>query len=151
MSKTILGLDLGTNSIGWALVEEAETNHESSKIIKLGVRVIPLTVDEQTNFEKGKPISTNTERTLKRGARRNLQRYKLRRENLIEILINNKIINQDTPLTEIGKNTTHQTLMLRAKSAQDKVDLVDFAKILLAINKKRGYKSSRKSKSSDEV
>jgi CRISPR-associated endonuclease Csn1 len=150
MSKTILGLDLGTNSIGWALVEEAETNHESSKIIKLGVRVIPLTVDEQTNFEKGKPISTNTERTLKRGARRNLQRYKLRRENLIEILISNKIINQDTPLTEIGKNTTHQTLMLRAKSAQDKVDLVDFAKILLAINKKRGYKSSRKSKSSDE-
>ena len=136
MSKTILGLDLGTNSIGWALVEEAETNHESSKIIKLGVRVIPLTVDEQTNFEKGKPISTNTERTLKRGARRNLQRYKLRRENLIEILISNKIINQDTPLTEIGKNT-HQTLMLRAKSAQDKVDLVDFAKIYWLLIKKR--------------
>jgi CRISPR-associated endonuclease Csn1 len=150
MSKTILGLDLGTNSIGWALVEEAENIDESSKIIKLGVRVNPLTVDEQTNFERGKPISTNADRTLKRGARRNLQRYKSRRENLIEILVKNGIITKNTPLTEIGKNTTHQTLMLRAKAAHNKVDLVDFAKVLLTINKKRGYKSSRKSKSSDE-
>src|SRR5690554_2996938 len=117
--KKILGLDLGTNSIGWALIEEAENKNEKSRIIKLGVRVNPLTVDEKTDFEKGRPLSTNAERTLKRGARRNLQRYKLRRENLIEILISNKIINQDTPLTEIGKNTTHQTLMLRAKSAQE--------------------------------
>lgn len=150
MSKTILGLDLGTNSIGWALVEEAENIDESSKIIKLGVRVNPLTVDEQTNFEKGKPISTNADRTLKRGARRNLQRYKLRRENLIEILIKNELITKDTPLTEVGKNTTHQTLMLRSKAAHNKVDLEDFAKVLLTINKKRGYKSSRKSKGSDE-
>jgi len=52
--KKILGLDLGTNSIGWALVNEAENNEEKSSIIKLGVRVNPLTVDEQQNFEKGK-------------------------------------------------------------------------------------------------
>src|SRR5690554_6465582 len=150
MSKTILGLDLGTNSIGWALVKEATDSSQKSEIVKLGVRVNPLTVDEQTNFEKGKPISTNADRTLKRGARRNLQRYKQRRENLIEILIKHGFISGDTPLTEIGKNTTHQTLMLRAKAAHSKVDLQDFAKILLVINKKRGYKSSRKSKGEDE-
>lgn len=44
--KRILGLDLGTNSIGWALVNEAETDEEVSSIIRLGVRVNPLTVDE---------------------------------------------------------------------------------------------------------
>ena len=44
--KKILGLDLGTSSIGWALVNEAETSEEKSSIIKLGVRVNPLTVDE---------------------------------------------------------------------------------------------------------
>ena len=43
--KKILGLDLGTSSIGWALVNEAETSEEKSSIIKLGVRVNPLTVD----------------------------------------------------------------------------------------------------------
>ena len=71
-SKRILGLDLGTNSIGWALVEEDLSNSEKSKIVKLGVRVNPLTVDEKINFEKGRPLSTNADRTLKRSARRNL-------------------------------------------------------------------------------
>jgi len=143
--KRILGLDLGTTSIGWGIVEENE-NREASKIIKLGVRVNPLTTDEKINFEGGKPISTNADRTLKRGARRNLDRYQLRREALIKILIKNEFITADTPLTEIGKNTTHQTLYLRAASAKEKVSLVDLSKILLAINKKRGYKSSRKTK-----
>ncbi len=148
--KKILGLDLGTNSIGWALVNEAENSNEQSKIIKLGVRVNPLTVDEKTNFEKGQPLSTNAERTLKRGARRNLQRYKLRRNELIKTLIEHGFINEKTPLTEIGSNTTYQTLELRAKSAKEKVDLEDLAKIFLAINKKRGYKSSRKAKNEEE-
>ena len=87
--KKILGLDLGTTSIGWALVKEAEIAEEKSSIIKLGVRVNPLTVDEQSNFEKGKAITTNADRTLKRTARRNLQRYKLRRENLLSVLKEN--------------------------------------------------------------
>lgn len=146
--KRILGLDLGTTSIGWALVEESQ-NKLDSKIIKLGVRVNPLSTDEKTDFEKGRPLSINAERTLKRGARRNLQRYKLRRENLIDILIKNGFVTKDTPLTEIGKETTHHTLTLRAKAAKERISLEDFAKVLLNINKKRGYKSSRKSNNED--
>jgi CRISPR-associated endonuclease Csn1 len=142
--KKILGLDLGTTSIGWALVNEAENENETSEIIKLGVRVNPLSVDEKTDFEKGRPLSTNADRTLKRGARRNLQRYKQRRKNLIEILIQGGFISKDTPLTEIGKNTTFQTLKLRAQSASQKINLEDLARVFLALNKKRGYKSSRK-------
>ena len=37
--KRILGLDLGTSSIGWALVDEAEVGEKSS-VVKLGVRII---------------------------------------------------------------------------------------------------------------
>ncbi|MGB3774420.1 MAG: type II CRISPR RNA-guided endonuclease Cas9, partial [Leeuwenhoekiella sp.] len=148
MSK-ILGLDLGTTSIGWALVEESK-NKEESKIIKLGVRVNPLTVDEKINFEGGKPITTNADRTLKRGARRNLDRYQLRRDFLIRELKKQNFIGVETPLTEIGKDTTHQTLSLRSVAAREKVTLENFSKILLAINKKRGYKSSRKSKDEND-
>lgn len=152
-TKTILGLDLGTNSIGWALV--TETRNEKKKlidadIIKLGVRVNPLTSDEQTDFEKGKPLSTNANRTLKRGARRNLQRYKLRREDLIETLLKKNIIDKNSPLTEVGPNSTHQTLRLRAKAASEKIELEEFARVLLTINKKRGYKSNRKTKTEEE-
>lgn len=148
--KKILGLDLGVGSIGWALVNEAENNEEKSSIIKLGVRVNPLTVDELTNFEKGKSITTNAERTLKRSARRNLQRYKLRRENLLEVLKDNNIISDTSLLTEQGNYTTFQTYRLRSKAVADKISLDEFARVLFMINKKRGYKSSRKAKPTDE-
>lgn len=148
--KKILGLDLGTTSIGWALVNEAENENEKSSIVKLGVRVNPLTVDEQQNFEKGKSITTNADRTLKRSMRRNLQRYKLRRENLIEILKEHNFICDDTILSENGNFTTFETYKLRAKAATEEVSLEQFARILLMINKKRGYKSSRKAKGTED-
>ncbi len=147
--KKILGLDLGTTSIGWAYVLEGE-NQSESEIKQIGVRVNPLTVDEQTNFEKGKPLSTNADRTLKRGARRTLDRYQLRRENLIGVLTKANIINTATKLNEDGKQTTFQTWELRAKAAKECIELNEFARVLLAINKKRGYKSSRKAKNEDD-
>lgn len=66
--RKILGLDLGTTSIGWALVNEADNDNESSSIIRLGVRVNSLTVDEKSNFEKGKAITTNSDRQQRHGA-----------------------------------------------------------------------------------
>lgn len=148
--KRILGLDLGTTSIGWALVNEAENENEKSSIIKLGVRVNPLTVDEQQNFEKGKSITTNSDRTLKRSMRRNLQRYKLRRENLIEILKESGFISDETILSENGNHTTFETYRLRAKATTQEITLEQFARVLLMINKKRGYKSSRKVKGTED-
>ena len=147
--KRILGLDLGTTSIGWALVNEADNSSEQSSIIQLGVRVVPLTVDEQTNFEKGKSITTNADRNLKKSMRRNLQRYKLRREHLIESLKKNHIIADDTTLCEQGNFTTFQTYRNRAKAVTEKISLDELARVLLMLNKKRGYKSSRKA-TSDE-
>ena len=148
--KKILGLDLGCNSIGWALVNEAENTEEISSIIKLGVRVNPLTVDEMQNFEKGKSITTNADRTLKRSMRRNLQRYKLRRDTLIEVLKEHGFITDSTLLSEHGNKTTFETYRLRAKAAVEEVSLEEFARVLLMINKKRGYKSSRKTKGSED-
>lgn len=148
--KKILGLDLGVGSIGWAYVKQAETKDENSEIVRTGVRVNPLTVDEQTNFEKGKSITTNADRTLKRSMRRNLQRFKLRREALIDILKKHHFINDDTILAENGNRTTFQTYRLRAKAATEEISLEEFARVLLMINKKRGYKSSRKAKSAEE-
>ena len=52
--KKILGLDLGTNSIGWAVVNEAEKEGEKSSIMKLGVRVINY--DNFVNAKTGKEV-----------------------------------------------------------------------------------------------
>ncbi|HRX69114.1 MAG TPA: type II CRISPR RNA-guided endonuclease Cas9, partial [Tenuifilaceae bacterium] len=148
--KKILGLDLGTASNGWALVNEAESENETNSIVKVGVRVNPLSSDDQSNFEEGKSITINAERTLKRSARRNLQRYKLRREELINILSEAGVIDSSVPLTEEGNFSTFKTYGNRAFAATEKIDLHEFAKVLLMINKKRGYKSSRKAQNKDE-
>lgn len=148
--KKILGLDLGTTSIGWALVNEAENKDEKSSIVKLGVRVVPLSTDEIQNFEKGKSITTEAYRTLKRGMRRNLQRYKLRRENLIAVLKSNHFITGETILSENGNRTTFETYKLRAKATTEEISLEQLARVLLMINKKRGYKSNRKVNNQEE-
>lgn len=148
--KKVLGLDLGTTSIGWAMVNEAENASENSSIIRLGVRVIPLTTDEQSNFEKGKTITTNANRTLKRGMRRNLQRYKLRRNCLLQILEQQGWITEGTRRSEQGSGSTFQTWRLRARAASEQISLEQLARVLLMINKKRGYKSNRKARSADE-
>lgn len=159
--KKILGLDLGTASIGWALVNEAENDNERSSICKLGVRAISF--DNFTNsegkevkgnpadfFAAGKSVSPNAARTQARGMRRNLQRYKLRRDTLINVLMEAGLIDKDTVLSESGKFTTYQTLHLRAKAVTEEISLEEFARVLLNINKKRGYKSSRKAVGQDE-
>ncbi|MGI5846824.1 MAG: type II CRISPR RNA-guided endonuclease Cas9 [Candidatus Cryptobacteroides sp.] len=147
--KKILGLDLGTTSIGWALVNQAENEAEKSSIIKAGVRVNPLTTDEKDAFTKGKAITTNSERTLKRGMRRTLQRYKLRRDALKKLLIGLGWIDETTLLSESGNNAVFETYRLRAQAASSEISLSDFARVLLMINKKRGYKSNRKTESEE--
>lgn len=148
--KKILGLDLGTTSIGWALVNEAEDKEERSSIIKLGVRVNPLTTDESQNFEKGKSVETNTVRRIKRGMRRNLQRYKQRRSALISLLKEYNFITDETILSEHGNASTFETYRLRAKAVEEEITLEEFARVLIMINKKRGYKSSRKAKGDED-
>ncbi len=148
--KKILGLDLGVNSIGWAVVNEAETETEKSSITKVGVRGNLLSSDEVKNFNRGEKVTTNAGRTLKRSKRRNLQRYKLRRAELLRILKDNDIITDSSLLTETGNFTTFETYRLRAKAVTERISLEQFARVLLMINKKRGYKSSRKAKGDED-
>ena len=84
MMKRILGLDLGTNSIGWALIEILEDG--TKRIIKLGSRIIPMSKEVLGNFEKGVTKSQTAERTDDRGVRRLYARSRTRRERLLRIL-----------------------------------------------------------------
>ena len=137
-------------SIGWALVNEKESDEEKSSIVRLGVRQVSLTVDEKGNFEKGKAVTTNADRRTKRGMRRNLQRYKLRRKALHECLAEHGIINTGSLLCEDGLGTTFETHRLRAMAANSEISLEEFARVLFMINKKRGYKSNRRANANEE-
>ena len=43
--KKILGLDLGTNSIGWAVVNANDELDKVTGIVAAGSRIIPMTAD----------------------------------------------------------------------------------------------------------
>lgn len=148
--KKVLGLDLGTTSIGWAYIYESENNTENSSIINSGVRIVPLTTDEESDFKKGNTISINADRTLKRGARRGLQRFKQRRDALLKTFNKIKFISTGYVYAEKGKSTTFSSYQLRAKATVEAVSKEELVQVLLMLNKKRGYKSSRKAKTAEE-
>ena len=83
--KTILGLDLGTNSIGWALTEQ-DFESKNGRILGMGSRIIPMDQAMIGDFEKGNSISQTADRTKFRGARRLKERFLLRRERLHRVL-----------------------------------------------------------------
>ncbi|MCQ2199880.1 MAG: type II CRISPR RNA-guided endonuclease Cas9 [Paludibacteraceae bacterium] len=82
--KKILGLDLGTNSIGWSVINEDEKGKKS--IIAASSRILPFDSDMIGNFEKGNKVSATEIRTQLRGARRLRERFLLRRERLLRVL-----------------------------------------------------------------
>ena len=77
----ILGLDLGTNSIGWAVID-----NETNKIDAAGSRIIPMDAGRLGDFEKGNSVSFTADRTQYRGMRRLHERFLLRRERLLRLL-----------------------------------------------------------------
>lgn len=82
MSK-ILGLDLGTNSIGWAVVD-----HGADKpITEKGVIVFP----EGVKIEKGSEKSRAAERTGFRGARKLKFRRKTRKYETLKVLVQHNL------------------------------------------------------------
>ena len=91
--KKILGLDLGTNSIGWAVVNAAEATRENETtylkpvgISAAGSRIIPMSADILGDFDMGNSISQTAERTGYRSTRRLLERNLQRRERLLRVL-----------------------------------------------------------------
>lgn len=87
--KSIIGLDLGTNSIGGSFVRIPKNIDEfgkGGKIEWLGSRIIPVDGDYLQKFKSGGQAETKAAaRRNKRGSRRLKHRYKLRRTRLIKV------------------------------------------------------------------
>lgn len=136
--KKILGLDLGTTSIGWALIN-VDDNNNPIGIQDMGVRIVPLAENEGDKFTKGQDITVNADRTRARGTRRNYDRYQLRRQALTEKL---RMLNM-LPDEHLIKLPVLELWQLRAKAAKQKIALNELGRVLYHLNQKRGYKHSR--------
>lgn len=143
--KKILGLDLGTTSIGWAVIE-AE-NNEPKEILGLGSRIIPLTPDDANEFSSGNAISKNQKRTEKRTTRKGYDRYQQRRQNLTNKLRKLGML----PDERLIKLPVLELWQLRADAATSgkQLSLPEIGRVLYHINQKRGYKHAKADENAD--
>lgn len=150
----ILGLDLGTNSIGWALIEK---NDNHGKILGIGTRIIPMGVDK-TIFESGNAYTKNAERRQARIKRRMNHRFKLRRNKLLYVLNEIKMLPgyikfsqpfpepvhlQELDILPIPKHCNQLTALelfeLRKKALYEKISMEDLGRLFMLFNQLRGY------------
>lgn len=154
--KKILGLDLGTNSIGWALVEQ-DFENKQGKILGMGSRIIPMGA-ELSKFEQGQAQTKNANRRISRGTRKLNKRYKQRRNKLIYVLKQLGMLPKQIGLKEAFDNplkldrvsilpidkkqkqySALDLLELRVKALDKPISLEELGRIIYLFNQLRGY------------
>lgn len=154
MSK-ILGLDLGTNSIGWAVVDDKE-----NKIIGIGSRIFPVGVDNLGDGEG--ELSKNASRTSARGTRRQFFRRRIRKYLLLKLLSELKMCPLDKADFDEWKNSRkfpqHKLLHwiainpyeLRNKALTEKLTNEELGRVFYHLIQRRGFLSNSRSAGKDD-
>ncbi len=135
MAELTLGLDLGPNSIGWALIDETQ----DSKLVATGVRVFPEGVDRD---QQGGEKSKNEQRRIARGMRRQIARRARRKRQLRDTLIQAGLFPPETKDQE--QLNELDPYDLRRRALNEKLDLHQIGRVLVHLNQRRGFKSNRK-------
>lgn len=140
--KKILGLDLGTASIGWALAYDCETL-EDCDVLAMGVRSFEEPVEDKSREPK------NQKRRAARLARRNLFRRAQRKMALKQLLIQNQL----APSSPNDETNWHSLdpFILRSKGLTEKLSLFEFGRAIYHLGQRRGFLSNRKAKLAEKV
>ncbi len=141
MRSYTMGLDIGSKSIGWALIN----SDGEPKIIDIGVRVFPEGVNRDT---KGAEQSKNATRRQARGSRRNRWRYQRRREQLVDFLREAELLPKDD--RQLAELLNIDPYPLRANGLDEQLQPFEFGRVLYHLNQRRGFKSNRKSGKKDD-
>ncbi len=151
----ILGLDLGTNSIGWALIDDAQ-----NKIIDIGSRIFPMGVENLGDGEG--EISKNASRTGTRGVRRQFFRRRLRKKILLKALAENKMCpmvdkdfedwkrTKEFPSEKLANWFALNPYELREKALNEKLSLEEIGRVFYHLIQRRGFLSNSRKGGSDE-
>jgi CRISPR-associated endonuclease Csn1 len=130
-----LALDLGSTSLGWAMIRLNEKN-EPNAVIKAGVRIF----SDGRNPKDGASLAVN--RRNARAMRRRRDRLLKRKARMMRALIEFGFF----PSDEVTRKALEQLdpYALRAKGLDHALTPAEFARALFHINQRRGFKSNRK-------
>ncbi len=140
---TRLGLDIGTNSIGWWLyeIDGAETNARIVGVLDGGVRIFSDGRDPKSG------ASLAVDRRAARAMRRRRDRYLRRRATLMKLLARSALMPADP--AEAKKLERLDPYELRATGLDETLPLTHFGRALFHIDQRRGFKSNRKTDRGD--
>ncbi|MBI4559836.1 MAG: type II CRISPR RNA-guided endonuclease Cas9 [Candidatus Hydrogenedentes bacterium] len=177
VETTILGVDLGANSLGWALLSTVDDEHFTIK--DMGVRVFPIAAQEgkSSSYAWGTDKPAGQERREARQIRRQFFRRAQRMRNVGRVLQRHGLL----PAGNVGnKDTRHQLIgsldtelqkkwlsvfkaeedrkpitdqfpyFLRARGIQHRLDPYELGRALYHLGQRRGFKSNRKALGQDD-
>lgn len=134
--KYSLGLDIGTSSIGWAVLDL-----DKERIHDLGVRIFEKPEHPKSGDSLAKP------RRDARSARRRLKRRRQRLNNLKQFFIDQNILTRDRieeVLSDKSEFNKLDVYSLRSKALAEELSPEELLKVMYQIAKRRGFKSNRK-------
>lgn len=136
-----LGLDLGTNSLGWSVLElDDEKNVISLK--DMGVRIF----SDGRNPKTKEPLAV--ERRNARGQRKIIYRRKLRRKATFRLIQSEGLYPKDKE--EARKLKLLNPYELRIAALDRKLEPFELGRVLFNLSVRRGFKSNRKDGSQTE-
>ncbi|MGV3552025.1 type II CRISPR RNA-guided endonuclease Cas9 [Rhizobium sp.] len=160
MSQRVVtwGFDLGTNSLGWSVVntlgEPGETGE--GRIVDMGVRI--FSQSEMAGRDPQSKASLAVARREARGARRRRDRYVKRRRRLLDLLsacglmptddAERKALVRANEDSEQGDLST-SVYALRARALDVALTPHEIGRAIFHLNQRRGFKSNRKADSND--
>ena len=157
--QKVLGIDLGTNSLGWGIVE-------SNTVKDCGVLVFEQGIPQEKGREAA--LSPAAERTAFRAARRLKFRRRLRKYHTLKILIAqgmcplaldelNRWIRQgvfprgnENFIHWLNSTKERNPYYFRAHAATEKIPLPDLGRAFFHIALRRGFKSSKKDQEKED-
>ena len=129
-----LGLDLGTNSLGWCAVELQ--SKRPVKLIDMGVRIF----SDGRDPKKGDPLAV--QRRDARGARRRRDRLLKRKRQLLNSLIENSLLPSN--VEERKALAQLDPYQLRKRALDEGLTRYELGRALFHLGARRGFKSNRK-------
>lgn len=138
-----LGLDIGTNSIGWCLVEfeRLANGQEVDKgLVDIGVRIFSSSAGGAGRNAKGESLAV--ERRDARAMRRRRDRYLGRRSAFLDALVAHGLMPADAD--EARLIAARDPYILRAAALERPLEPFEIGRALFHLNQRRGFKSNRK-------
>lgn len=136
-----LALDLGSTSLGWAILRLNDTPSAPVAVIKAGVRIF----SDGRNPKDGSSLAVT--RREARAMRRRRDRLLKRKARMMRTLIEHGFFPKDEAARKAME--TISPYGLRAKGLNEALKPEEFARALFHINQRRGFKSNRKTDKKD--